>query len=144
MEHIAIMKKSWGLVPKILDGRKIIESRWLLNRSSPWDKVKRGDTVFFKNVGEPVTAKALVSDVLQFEDLTPKRVHEILDWYGEDDGLAPEEIAHYEALFRDKNFCVLIFLEDAQEITPFNIDKEGYGAMSAWISVPSVAKLRVS
>lgn len=28
MEHVAIMKKSWGLTRKILSGEKTIESRW--------------------------------------------------------------------------------------------------------------------
>lgn len=28
MIHIAIMKKEWGFIDKILTGQKIIESRW--------------------------------------------------------------------------------------------------------------------
>lgn len=28
MEHVAIMRKSWGLTDKILSGQKKIESRW--------------------------------------------------------------------------------------------------------------------
>jgi len=42
MQYIAIMKKSWGLLPKILTGEKKIESRWYNNRYSPWDKIKKG------------------------------------------------------------------------------------------------------
>ena len=38
MDHVAIMKKSWGLIPKILDGRKKIESRWGIHKCSPWGK----------------------------------------------------------------------------------------------------------
>jgi len=28
MEHVAIMRKAWGLTDKILSGQKKIESRW--------------------------------------------------------------------------------------------------------------------
>ncbi len=141
MEHVAIMKKSWGLLPKILSGSKTIESRWLMNRSAPWGKVSRGDTVYFKNSGEPVTAKATVGDVLQFDGLTPCRVHDILEQYGEDDGITSSRLEHYEALFQNKRYCVLVFLEGVQAVQPFDIDKRGFGAMAAWMVAPSISRL---
>ena len=55
--HIAIMKKSWGLIPKILDGTKTCESRWYRSRVAPWDKIRPGDNLYFKNAGEPVSIK---------------------------------------------------------------------------------------
>jgi len=58
------MRKSWGLLPKILTGEKTIESRWYKNKCSPWGKIKRGDVVYFKNSGEPVTIKAEVSKII--------------------------------------------------------------------------------
>ena len=70
MDHVAIMKKSWKLTDKIISGKKIIESRWYKNKYTPWDKIKRGDMVYFKNSGEPVAIKALVTKVLQFSDST--------------------------------------------------------------------------
>jgi ASC-1-like (ASCH) protein len=77
MHHIAIMKKQWKLIDKILAGSKTLESRWYVNKRDPWNKVKVGDTIFFKNTGEPVTAKATVSKVLQFENITPQQKDEI-------------------------------------------------------------------
>ena len=38
MEHLAIMKKSWKLLPKILKGEKKIEARWYVSRVCPWNK----------------------------------------------------------------------------------------------------------
>ena len=35
MQHVAIMKKSWGLTDKILSGQKKIESRWYLSSFCP-------------------------------------------------------------------------------------------------------------
>jgi len=142
MDHIAIMKKSWGLTEKILSGEKRIESRWYMNRSAPWDKIKKGDTVYFKNSGEPVMIRAEVERVLQFSGLTPRKVSDILDEYGELDGIGRVETEKFFRLFRDKRYCVLVFLKDVGKTEPFDIDKSGFGAMSAWITVDDVEKIR--
>ena len=55
MDHIAIMKRSWGFTGKILSGKKSIESRWLMVKCAPWDKVKAGDT------GSPEVQVALLT-----------------------------------------------------------------------------------
>src|SRR3990167_7314829 len=81
-DHVAIMRKKWGLIPKILDGRKKIESRWSKFKIAPWGKVKVGDRVFFKNSGEKITASAIVSKIVEFQDLNPTEVRKILEQYG--------------------------------------------------------------
>jgi len=73
MQHIAIMKKSWKLTQKILSCEKKIESRWYKAKCAPWDRIKKGETVYFKNSGEPVTIRTEVDKVVQFADLTPAR-----------------------------------------------------------------------
>lgn len=143
MHHLAIMRKSWGLLPKILSGEKVIESRWYKNRYSPWDKIKKGDTVYFKNSGELVTVKAEVSDVLQFSDLIPNKVKEILNEYGARDGLGINEIDSYYQRFKDKNYCLLVFIKNPEKIKPFEVDKKGFGAMAAWIAVEDINKIRL-
>lgn len=142
MEHIAIMRKSWGLTQKILSGQKKIESRWYSVKYKPWDSIKKGETVYFKNSGEPVRIRAEVGRVMQFADLTPKRVGEILDEYGKDDGIEPEKIPEFFERFKDKKYCLLIFLKNPTEINPFDIDKTGFGAMSAWITIDNTSKIR--
>lgn len=143
MDHIAIMKKRWGLLEKILSGEKTIESRWYKTRRAPWGQIKPGDTVWFKNSGEPVTVRAVVKKILEFEDLTPEKVREILDKYGEADGVTHEQIPHYYDLFKNKKYCMPIFLKGIQKVKPFNIDKSGFGAMAAWISVDKINLIRV-
>ncbi len=142
MEHLVIMRKSWGLTEKILDGRKKIESRWYSVKYKPWDGIKAGEIVYFKDSGEPVRIKAEVGKVIQFADLTPKRVREILDEYGKDDGIEPEKIPEFFERFKDKKYCVLIFLKNPAEIEPFNINKTGFGAMSAWIMIDDIFKIK--
>ena len=142
MEHIAIMRKSWGLTQKILNGRKKIESRWYSIKYKPWGIIKEGETVFFKDSGEPVRIKAAVGKVMQFADLTPKRVRGILSEYGKDDGIEKEKIPEFFERFKGKKYCILIFLKNPQEIRPFEIDKTGFGAMSAWITVDDISRIK--
>ena len=134
------------MAEKILDGRKKIESRWYSSKHKPWDCVKKGETIYFKNSGEPARIKSEVSKVIQFADLTPKKVREILDEYGGDIGLERSEIPEFFKRFKNKKYCVLVFLKNPKEVKPFDIDKKGFGAMSAWITAerlnPPSLKLR--
>lgn len=143
MEHVAIMRKSWGLTRKILSGQKKIESRWYKARYRPWNTIKKGETVYFKDSGEPVKLKAEVEKVIQFSGLTSHRVKEILERYGKDDGLETEEIPEFFKRFKDKKYCMLIFLKNPVGVKPFDIDKAGFGAMSAWITIDDVSAVKI-
>jgi len=132
------MKKSWQLIPKVISGEKTIESRWYMAKRVPWNMVKKGDMVFFKNAGESITVKARVARVLQFDNLSPKRVRELLNQYGNADGIAKKDSSTYFELFKDKKYCILIFLEKVTILEPFAIHKKGFGAMSAWLTVKDI------
>ncbi len=140
MDHVAIMKKSLGFLEKIISGDKTIESRWYATRRTPWNKVKSGEIVFFQNNGGPVTLKTQVSKVLQFENLTPEKIKEILTKYGGQIGL--EDTEQFFQTVKDKKYCILIFLEDVQPVKPFFINKKGFGMMSAWISVENINSIK--
>ena len=142
MEHIAIMKKSWNLLEKILSGKKKIESRWYMNRYAPWNRILPGETIYFKNSGEPVSIQAEVEKVLQFENLSPEKVKEILDEWGGADGIAIDDIPKFFQLFKSKNYCMLIFLKNPKAIKPFEINKKGFGLMAAWICVDDVSRIK--
>jgi len=143
MEHLAIMKKSWKLTQKILSGQKKIESRWYKVKYPPWDKIESGDAIYFKDSGNPVTIKAEVEKVIQFSNLTTKKVKEILVKYGTDDGIEKKGIPKFFEMFKDKNYCMLIFLKNPQKIEPFEINKTGFGAMSSWITVSSIDRIKL-
>lgn len=141
MQHVAIMRKSWGLTDKILSGEKVIESRWYKFKRPPWNQIKTGDTIYFKNSGEPVKIKAQVSKVLQFDNLTPSRVKEILQKYGKEDGIDGGDLPKFGQLFKDKKYCMLIYLKGVESVKPFDINKKGFGMMAAWITVENVRKI---
>lgn len=136
------MKKSWGLTKKILIGEKKIESRWYTSKYSPWDRIKKGEVVYFKDSGEPVEIKVEVSKVLQFSDLSPKKVKEILNEYGRPDGINIKDTKKFYNLFKDKKYCILIFLKNPKKIKPFEINKKGFGLMSAWLCVNNIREIK--
>jgi ASC-1-like (ASCH) protein len=143
MHHIAIMKKEWKLTQKILSGEKKIESRWYSNKSAPWGKIHTGETVYFKDSGELVSIKAEVEKVLEFSELTPAAVKEILGQYGGADGINVSDISKFYELFKDKRYCILIFLKNAQKIEPFDINKQGFGNMAAWLCVEDINAIKL-
>lgn len=142
MEHVAIMRKSWGLLKKIAEGNKKIESRWYKTKYAPWGKIHEGDVVYFKDSGEPVTLKSRVDRVEFFSNLGPETTEKILLEYGPEDGLGLDDIDDFYQRVKDKKYCILIFLSDVENVDPFTIDKSGFGAMSAWITVKNVETIR--
>jgi hypothetical protein len=142
MDHIAIMNKSWKLIDKIVSGEKRIESRWYHSRSAPWDRIKAGEIVYFKDAGCPVTAKATVSKVLQYADLTEEKAREITDRYGGSGGLGLSSKGLFEWA-RKKRYCILIFLKDATPVKPFEIDKTGFGNACAWMCVEKISEVMI-
>ena len=144
MDHVAIMRKSWNLIPKILDGRKKIESRWGVNKVAPWGKVKVGDRVYFKNSGEPIVAVAQVSKVRELENLSPQKIKEILEEYGSDGDISISNFEEMSNWAKNKRYCTLIYLVNPRKIKPFNIDKTGFGSASAWLTTENVTNISVS
>lgn len=142
MYHVAVMKKSWGLIPKILSGVKKAESRWYKTKRAPWDKVTPGDTLYFKDSGEPVTVKARVTKVLQFQVKDNKQALKIMRKFAIADlGLnrIPIEVSKYT---KDKNYAILIFFDSVEKIKPFKIDKSGFGNQCAWIMVKDISEIK--
>ena len=130
-------------MPKILDGRKKIESRWGINKCSPWGKVKAGDAVYFKNSGEPATVVAEVSKIQEFEKLKPQKVREILEKYGGDDGISISNLEEIIKWVRKKRYCTLIYLKNSKKIKPFNINKTGFGSAAAWLCVKNIDMIKI-
>lgn len=141
-DHIAIMRPALGMLEKIISGEKSIESRWHLQRSAPWDEIAASDTIYFKNAGEPVSVRADVGEVRQFDRLNPLKIRQLLSEFGTRLGYSGSELNDYFTQIKNKRFCILIFLRDIKKIRPFDIDKKGFGTMSAWLVVDDIAKIK--
>ncbi|MBI5797427.1 ASCH domain-containing protein [Candidatus Woesearchaeota archaeon] len=138
MEHLAILDKKRKLLPKILSGEKTIESRWYKHKKTPYGNIKAGDIVYFKDSGEPVTAKATVDKVLFFSDITREKYKEILGNYADAICLEDRNIDHYT----NYKYITLIFLKEVNKIKAFQVNKKGYGMMAAWITMDNINKIK--
>src|SRR5262245_52968690 len=132
MDHVAILRKDWKLIPKILSGDKKIESRWYMAKFAPWDRIKIGETIYFKDSGSKITAKATVDKIIQYDNYSRQELKKIIDtWHGKG-GIcfvnAKENIFEWA---KTRKYCILIFLKDPQQIKPFDIDKKGFGNAAA-------------
>ena len=140
MDHLAIMSKQLQLLPKILQGEKTIESRWYKTRKAPFNKIKVGDIVYFKDSGAPVTIKSLVKKVIQFDNLSEQRIYDLLHEYEKELGINADE--YYNSI-KNKKYGIIIYLDKVEQINPFQIDKKGFGNQSSWITIDNIATITI-
>ena len=112
-----------------------------MQKRAPWDKIKVGDTIYFKDSGEPVTAKAIVAAVQQFY-LPETDVSSLIEQYGKQIGFEEKDFPGIISWCQKREYGILITIPGVQTIPPFTINKQGYGMMSAWITVPDIVQLR--
>ena len=74
-EHVAIVHP-W-VAEALLAGEKTVESRFSRDRRPPFDRVVRGDTVYFRVTGGGYAVRAVVDRVECHEALTPAQVEQI-------------------------------------------------------------------
>ena len=129
MDHIAIMKKGLGSIEDIVAGIKGIESRWMKRKIVPWDKVRDGDTIYFKYSGQPIIARARVRVVQQFE-LNDEVRRRVIEEYGGRGRINLRDKNPDSEFYRTKNYCVLVSLVEAVNVEPVEITLRAYG--SAW------------
>lgn len=142
MDHLAILDKKRKLLAKIIAGEKTIESRWYKAKITPWDRIKKGETVYFKESGEPVLVKAKVSEVLQFY-LPTTNIYQLLQKYGKEICFTEKDSDKLIAWCSARKYCILIRLQEVWQITPFEIDKTGFGMMAAWMTVENIEKINI-
>ena len=142
MDHVVIMKKSWDLIPRILDGKKVVESRWYKTRRKPWNKVQKGDNLYFKNSGESVFLRTRVTKVVQYQVDNDKHAINIMKRYAKEDlgsKNIPKEVLKY---ITNKKYAIFVFFDNVKKVKPFNIDKKGFGVQSAWLTVEDINKIK--
>ncbi|HYD03829.1 MAG TPA: ASCH domain-containing protein [Alphaproteobacteria bacterium] len=140
MDHVAIMGGKGKFLDAILRYEKTIESRWYKRKIDPWNNISPGDNIYFKNSCKLITAKAKVDDVKFFELYKDHKIGlDILKKYGKQILI---DRKYYNENCADKNYCILVFLKDIKEITPFDIDKTGFGNAAAWLTIKDINQIK--
>jgi len=78
--HLAIFNEPF--LSLIINGEKKMESRFSMNKISPFEKVKKGDVVILKESGGPVTGAFVAGEVLFFNNINRIVIDEIESEYG--------------------------------------------------------------
>ncbi|MBR9707496.1 MAG: hypothetical protein GOV15_03610, partial [Candidatus Diapherotrites archaeon] len=74
-----------------------------------------------------------------YEDLTEQTKKEIYKKYGKQIQGTYEDKTYHGG----KRYCTLIWLTQIQKVKPFQIDKTGYGNMTAWLKINSIKQIKV-
>jgi len=108
MKHLAIYDEG-QTIEKILKKEKLIDSRFSRKKSLPYGQIKKGDEIYLKISGGPIVGRAVVDNVLFYENLTPEMLGKLRREYSKD--LAMEDNFWLKI---GKCKCVsLIFLKNA-------------------------------
>ncbi len=118
--HLVILKKPY--LQAILAGRKSIESRFMKIKRVPYEKVRAGDRLFFKESGGKVCAVGMAGKVMNFKGLTCQRIMQLKRKHN-------RRIYGGDLYWEQKKDCrwgVLIWLKDVKAIEPIRIDKKDW------------------
>lgn len=103
----------------ILDGQKIVESRFSVHRHPPFGAVKEGDVLLLKEAGGPVVGVSQVGTVWEYE-LNPESFSELRSEF------AAALCAQDPAFWEDRaaaSFATLMRLEKVRTIQPIAVEK---------------------
>jgi ASC-1-like (ASCH) protein len=122
--HLVILKKPY--LDAILDGRKLIESRFSKTKRNAFGRVLPGDILLLKQSSGPVCGMATVEAVKNFENLTAEKIADIKERYNDYIRGADE----YWRSKADCKFGFLAWLKDVRTIEPVRIHKNDW---RAWV-----------
>ncbi len=122
--HLVILKKPY--LEAILGGRKLVESRFTRTKRHYIGNVWPGDKLFLKQSSGPVCATAFVSEVKNFENLTPKKITEIKQQYN-------KYIVGSDEYWQSRagsKFGLLVWLTNIQPVRAVKVRKRDW---RAWV-----------
>jgi predicted transcriptional regulator len=131
VKHVAIINPKWKLIDKILNGEKTIESRWYNRLKTPFGQIKKGDILYFKEKGKPISVKTQVVKTLEFKNLDPEDTRSLFDIFGEEIGIDHnnKDIVEY---FDGRKHAILIWFNNVEKINPLTIKNNN--SYNDWIT----------
>ncbi len=111
MIHVAILQKLY--LDAIITGKKRVELRLTITRRVPFNAIKVGERIYFKQSSGSFRATAIVNDVLFAEQLNPHKLLKLKRRYN-------CEILGNDAYWKSKQtskYATLIWLEPVERIT---------------------------
>ena len=128
--HLAIFNEPF--LSLLVNGTKTIESRFSMNKVSPYDKVFNGDIVFIKKSGGPITGYFIVRKTHFYTPLTLKERAEIKKRFSK--GICSNAVSDFWSSRSSKKYISLLETSSVKKIPPVSISKKD---RMAWVVIRS-------
>ncbi len=135
MDHLAILNKE--PLEKIIKGERTIEPVFTREEKPPFNSISVDDTVYFKIKNGFAIAKAKVTKVENYDNLTPDKATQIIEEHK--DNIKPTDILYERDIYY--KYATLIWLEKLYEIKPFRV-KSPHINPSNWLCIEDINKIR--
>lgn len=123
--HLAVFNEPY--LALIYKGEKVVESRFSVNKVSPYNKIAKNDVVILKSSGGPVSGFFIAGDVCFYSNLDDKKLKEIRKKYGK--GICSDYDPDFWTSRSSRNYATLIEVKEVIPLNPFKIEKRD---RSAW------------
>lgn len=118
--HLAIFNEPF--LSLIYDKQKKIESRFSINKRTPFEKVRKGDVIILKESGGLVTGVFVAGDVNYFRIANKKTLEVIETNYAE--GICSNADANFWKSRAKSKYVTLIEVKKVKRILPFKSEKK--------------------
>jgi hypothetical protein len=141
MDHVTYVDKKAKELEKLLNGDKKMIIRGATGRKMPYGRVEAGDILYLiENDGSGLAkANAKVTSVLNSEKLSKEESTDLVASKQEQLRLTDSQFKRWAG----KRYLVLIEIKNAEEISPFRIDRSAYGNMDDWLPVGSIESVKM-
>ena len=123
--HLGIFTEPY--LKYMLDGKKIIESRFSKKKILPYNNITKDDIVIVKKSGGDIVAYFTIKDIMFF-DLDKTNIDMIKDNYGVSLCVG----ADFFESKKDSKYATLIFIDKIIKVKPFHVNKKG---MNTWLII---------
>lgn len=141
MDHVVYLDAQAKELEKLLSGEKSMLIRGAAGRKMPHGRVHAGDILYFiNNNGEgKVQARGSVIHTFHSEKLTEVESQVLIS-----DNLPKLRLTEKQLQrWSGKRFLVLVEVNQVESISPFEIDKSGYGNMDDWLPVDTINSVKM-
>lgn len=132
--HLAVFIEPY--LQWILEGKKIIESRFSVNRCAPYRKIIEGDIIILKKSGGPIVAIAKAGKTW-FYDLEPESWKDIKDNFAK--ALCAQDPSFWESR-KAASYATLIKLDHVSALESFNFPKKD---RRGWVVLKNSSDLKL-
>jgi len=136
MDHVVYLDAAAREMDRALSGEKTMIIRGATGRKMPYGRVEAGDMLYFLNNDAEglVKVRANVKCVMNSDALTEEGSLQLINDHQAGLQLTEKQLKRWGG----KRYLVLIWIEKAEVVEPFRVDKSAYGNMDDWLAVGKI------